>query len=70
MLRHPPLRRSRAGRAVSGMSIIRMRHGWITTLRRDGSPRTSRVWFVEQGGMPPIPPSTDRAPIIRLDSTA
>ncbi|SIN77301.1 pyridoxamine 5'-phosphate oxidase family protein [Agromyces cerinus] len=27
-----------------------MRHGWITTLRRDGSPRTSRVWFVESGG--------------------
>ncbi|WP_241429215.1 pyridoxamine 5'-phosphate oxidase family protein [Agrococcus sp. ARC_14] len=26
-----------------------MRHGWITTLRRDGSPRTSRVWFVESG---------------------
>lgn len=27
-----------------------MRHGWITTIRRDGSPRTSRVWFVESGG--------------------
>ena len=24
-----------------------MEHGWLTTLRRDGSPRTSRVWFVE-----------------------
>ncbi|MGO4102603.1 pyridoxamine 5'-phosphate oxidase family protein [Leifsonia sp. YAF41] len=27
-----------------------MRHAWITTIRRDGSPRTSRVWFVESGG--------------------
>lgn len=27
-----------------------MRHGWITTIRRDGSPRTSRVWFVESAG--------------------
>ncbi|MFF2272629.1 pyridoxamine 5'-phosphate oxidase family protein [Agromyces sp. NPDC058136] len=27
-----------------------MRHGWITTLRLDGSPRASRVWFVESGG--------------------
>jgi PPOX class probable F420-dependent enzyme len=26
-----------------------MRHGWLTTLRTDGSPRTSRVWFVELG---------------------
>jgi F420H(2)-dependent biliverdin reductase len=25
-------------------------HAWITTLRRDGSPRTSRVWFVESAG--------------------
>ncbi|WP_130505278.1 pyridoxamine 5'-phosphate oxidase family protein [Microterricola gilva] len=28
-----------------------MRHGWITTLRLDGSPRTSRVWFVEDRGV-------------------
>lgn len=27
-----------------------MRYGWITTLRPDGSPRTSRVWFVESSG--------------------
>lgn len=24
-----------------------MQHGWLTTVRVDGSPRTSRVWFVE-----------------------
>jgi F420H(2)-dependent biliverdin reductase len=27
-----------------------MEHGWLTTLRADGSPRTSRVWFVQRGG--------------------
>lgn len=26
-----------------------MEHAWLTTLRRDGSPRTSRVWFVDGG---------------------
>ncbi len=35
-----------------------MRHGWITTLRRDGSPRTSRVWFVEDAGILWIATST------------
>ena len=25
-----------------------MQHGWLTTLRPDGAPRTSRVWFVER----------------------
>jgi hypothetical protein len=24
-----------------------MEHAWITTLRRDGTPRTARVWFAE-----------------------
>ena len=27
-----------------------MRHGWLTTLRRDGSARTTRVRFVEESG--------------------
>lgn len=27
-----------------------MRHGWLTTLRADGRPRTVRVWFVEVDG--------------------
>lgn len=25
-----------------------MQHGWLTTLRADGSPRTSRVWFIHK----------------------
>jgi general stress protein 26 len=28
-----------------------MEHGWLTTLRPDGAPQTSRVWFVELDGL-------------------
>ncbi|MFP7834648.1 pyridoxamine 5'-phosphate oxidase family protein [Marisediminicola sp. LYQ134] len=27
-----------------------MDHGWLSTLRKDGSPRLARVWFVEHNG--------------------